>query len=109
MMTEYDQSHSELMSAMKLLLPSHKEATQPATGKREGQALTAVPRKHRRLSGKGAGHSNNEGEASLVMAMARLLLQHEDSNALHLELEFMAFLQTGRGGVVSSMLTILEA
>ena len=87
--------------------PSAPLTEAPQRAKREAQPLARHPNKQRKGDGKGKKRGRQAN--SLVGAMARLLIQHEDAlNALHLELEFMIFAQMGHGSVIPSMVKVSE-
>ena len=77
-MSEMDQPHTDLMRAMSLIMAG-QEVADGSLGKRNGQQLQNPPNKHRKKGGKGGMQESSKAETSLIMAMARLLLSHEDA------------------------------
>ena len=112
---ESNQSHTELMAAMQLLLPSMTSAggnhRTGQTGRPTlGKGLAKARQGLRQAKG-GWPALTEEGQPmqQLLSSMARLFLHHEDElNARAQEQEFMVFTQTGDKGMVPTMLKVSQ-
>ena len=98
--TEEDQSHSDLLNAMQMLLPSSKGEPGAPTSKRASLLGKESPNQCRgqssRKGGKRQGLAEGTEVGHVLSAMARLVIAHEDElNARSQEMELMVFMQSG--------------